>query len=217
LERFDPIRFVYVTEDMIRYGAFGTQFPDQDWDEPGGLSGPRVLGPNQPRTGVSEQDSPFEPRTPENTKGKEQDEVLLSGLMWVDPCWLLNEYEGLHPTPDSAGDLQVTAGKAPLSRGGLTVVVEHGYGLRNGSYNAYQPATAVYLQAEDGTKSCTVVALTGAAECRPPGAYYPSGAKSCVGESLGEEGLGVTVTNMWDTFKVCFRTYYPECGTEPAE
>lgn len=213
MERFDPIRFVYLTDAAVRYAAFGTMFPDMDFNEAGGMGG----SPNQP-TPPTAAGSGNKRKTVENTKGKEQDKELLSGATIVNPCWLLNEFPGLTPFPDAQGEMSVYGGAIPLTRGWDSVVVEHGHGLVKGSYNNYHNATAIYLQGPGGPNdtTCRVVVITGEFECRPPGAVVPYSAAACNIPYVGEQSsYTVWIEGMWDSFKACMRLQYPECGVEP--
>ena len=226
MERWDYIRFVYMTESLAVIGLGSNPFTSSyDIPEVPGIDG---VGFDVPKTTAKPGGGGWVQKTPDtecfdangNKKAsKECDQEVQGGSSLVDPCWMLNEYPGMTSYTEG-GHQKVIAGEIPLLRGGYkSIRTRMGWGFHgSGSWpDNYQGAfvslvytTADGREAEDcGTYGWTLE------RCRNPVSSFPLDAPACYGEQIGgdrsNQGDNLMAT-MWDRFETCMRQRFPECG-----
>jgi len=218
VERWDYIRFVYMTETLAVIGAGPSPFttpydiaeiPGIDEISPGGGSGPKGgWVTKNPDTECFDEEG-------NAVASKECDQEVFGGNSLVDPCWALNEYPGLTPYTEG-GHQKVIAGEMPLLRGPFkSIRTRMGWGTHgDGAWPSNYQGAVIELVAPNDSIACRTYGWTQEV-CRVPGAQFPLTAPECYGEQIGGDSSSINnnpMSTLWDRFETCMRGQFPECG-----
>lgn len=209
MARFDYDRFVYETLDTKLANAGGEYTPSLPGFDTSPIDANDINNLSPTKADSDTGSANMKPASPENTTGKVQDQAVFGMGNIIDPCWLMNKYDGPGIFKDSAGNDSIITGGTPLSRGDYAKVQSgYGYVTQAGAYDYSTQSYAIWLEKEDGTKDClTIGALQQGCQPGSDGNW-----KKCTGDFLGGVGQNIPqLADMWTRFKACMLTKFPEC------